>query len=181
MANHKLSISVVRTLNPEVLMLIDTSVYSEVIPVDCPLLEITVPGFSRSCTFENLDVNFSKVITACDLELTTGDCTNTKTNLPDGVYAIRYSVSPNSVVKVEYNHLRTTNLELMYSERLCEMDLGDCEPSSSTKAKMLLLDEIGIYIKAAVAHVEVCHHSRKGMQLYTYAKKLLQRLDCKNC
>ena len=51
----------------------DTSVYTDLIPVVCEQLNITVPGFQYSV---QLDVNagFIENITACDLNLQTSNC-----------------------------------------------------------------------------------------------------------
>ena len=64
---------------------------------------------------------------------------------------------------------------------LCELDLEACAPSADKEAKMKLLAEIRMYIESAVAKVEYCHEPEKGMQLYTYAKKLLSKFNCQSC
>jgi hypothetical protein len=73
MANHVLSLEVPTVLNTCILTVMDTSVYTDLIPVVCETLAITVPGFNHSV---ELPVNsgFIQNITACDLGLQTADC-----------------------------------------------------------------------------------------------------------
>ena len=46
MANHVLSLEVPTVMNTCILSIFDTSVYSPLIPVTYPILNITVPGFT---------------------------------------------------------------------------------------------------------------------------------------
>jgi hypothetical protein len=114
MANHVLSLEVPTVMNTCILSIFDTSVYSDLIPVNCPTLQITVPGFSYS-TELTVTPNFNQAITACDLKLQTQNCGTSYTDIPDGIYIIKYSVSPNDIVFVEYNHLRITKALKTYN------------------------------------------------------------------
>jgi hypothetical protein len=156
MAQHVLSLEAPDTMNPCILRVVDTSVYNQDTPVECPILEITLPGF-------------------------TSGCGTTFNNLPDGIYILKWSVSPNDKVYAEYNHLRITKALIMYNEALCELDLGTCEPGSETEKKLDTLRKIRMYLDAAKAKVEVCHEPRKGLELYKYAVKLLNKFECKSC
>ena len=90
-------------MNEFILMILDTSVYQTVdpaIPIICPTLNITVPGFNYSNQIEGVTMtNFVNTghitLTACDLQLQTSNCGTQYFNLPDGIYVIKYSVSPN--------------------------------------------------------------------------------------
>ena len=48
-------------MNTCILSIFDTSVYSELIPVSCPLLTITVPGFAYSVQIP-VSPNFNETI-----------------------------------------------------------------------------------------------------------------------
>lgn len=183
MAKHVLSLEVPDTLNCQIIRIADTSVYSDDIPVDCPILNVTVPGFNYSVEFGEADISagFSLNLTACDLELQTDNCGTTYNTLPDGIYIIKYSVSPNDAVYVEYNHLRVCKLLNTYNNVLCDLDVSNCEPETDIVKKLDLLSTIRRYIDAAKAKVETCHEPKKGMELYTYAKKLLDKFDCTSC
>ncbi len=108
MANHVLSLEVPTVMNTCILKIMDTSVYSDLLPVTCPTLNVTVPGFNYSNQLEGAQmVEFvasgNITLTACDLQLQTTNCGTQYANLPDGIYIIKYSVSPNDQVFVEYN------------------------------------------------------------------------------
>jgi hypothetical protein len=183
MAQHVLSLEAPDTMNPCILRVVDTSVYNQDTSVECPILEITLPGFSYPVQFgeDKILPGFIENLTACDLEVQTSGCGTTFNNLPDGIYILKWSVSPNDKVYAEYNHLRITKALIMYNEALCELDLGTCEPGSETEKKLDTLRKIRMYLDAAKAKVEVCHEPRKGLELYKYAVKLLNKFECKSC
>lgn len=184
MAKHVLSLEAPDTLNLCQLRIVDTSQYNEMAEVKCPLLEITLPGFNYSVQIEEsdgLEPGFMLNLTACDLEVQTENCGSTFNNLPDGIYVIKYSVSPNEYVYVEYNHLRIAKALTLYNNILCDLDIGACEPDSKLEKQLKQLRKIRMYLDAAKAKVEICHEPRKGMELYKYAMKLLGKFDCKSC
>jgi hypothetical protein len=180
MANHILSLEVPTVMNPCILKIFDTSVYSTLIPVTCPTLNITVPGFGYSVQLDVTE-NFAETITACDLQLQTTDCGTVNVDIPDGVYIIKYSVSPNETVYVEYNHMRITQALNKYYNVLCDVDVAACDPPFKIKQRLEELRLIFMYLQAAKGKVEFCHEPQKGMSLYNYAMKLLNKMTCTNC
>lgn len=183
MANHVLSLEVPDTLNSGVLRVVDTSVYNSQIAITCPELVITPPGFTNSILFAQPEIQpgFIVNLTACDLGLQTSQCGSTFYQIPDGIYVIKYSVSPNDIVYVEYNHLRITAALKMVEEVLCDLDLGACEPPTSIKDVLNNVTLVKRYLDAAKAKVEFCHEPQKGMELYNYAVKMLKKIGCKSC
>lgn len=177
---HKLSLEIPTVLNDCILKLFDTSVYADMLPITCPILQITVPGFT---TAENIVFvpGSSPVLTACLLGLQSTNCDTELHAIPDGIYIVKYSVSPNETVYVEYNHLRITKALNRYKSILCDLELAACEPSEKVKKRLERLTEIKSYLDAAKAKVEYCHEPDKGMTLYNYAIKLLDKLECKTC
>jgi hypothetical protein len=180
MANHVLSLEVPTVMNSCILSINDTSIYADIVPVTCPTLNVTVPGFSYSTQID-VTAGFSEILTACDLQLQTTQCGEVYGNLPDGIYIIKYSVSPNDLVYVEYNHLRITQALIRYNKALCDLDLAACTPPEKVQEKLEKLRMIRMYLDAAKAKVEFCHEPQKGMSLYNYAIKLLNKFDCKTC
>ena len=180
MANHVLSLEVPTVMNSCIMKLFDTSVYTPLLPVTCPTLNITVPGFGYSVQIDTTE-NFAETITACDLQLQSTQCGEVYAELPDGIYIIKYSVSPNDLVYVEYNHLRITKALTRYNKAMCDLDLAACDPPAKVKEKLDKLMMIRMYLDAAKAKVEFCHEPQKGMTLYNYAIKLLNKLECINC
>jgi len=183
MAQHILSLEVPDTMNQGILRVMDTSIYNPIIPVTCPLLEVTLPGFNYSVQFTDpvIEPGFIVNLTACDFGIQTVQCGSVLANLADGIYIIKYSVSPNDQVYVEYNHLRITAALTNYQSILCELDLGTCDPPQQIKDKLNKLRLINMYLQAAKAKVEFCHNPAEGMQLYNYAVKLLAKMECKSC
>ena len=177
MANHVLSLEVPTVMNSCIMKLFDTSVYTTLLPVTCPTLNITVPGFGYSVQL-NTTENFAETITACDLQLQTVDCGTVNYDIPDGIYIIKYSVEPKNLVYVEYNHLRITTALNRVRAIYCELDLGACEPPTNIMNKLNQLRLVEQYLSAAKAYVEDCHNPKKGMELYTYAMKQLDKLSC---
>jgi len=180
MAQNVLSLEVPDTMNKCVLRVQDMSIYNPQKPAVCPLLQITLPGFKLPVQFTDVQIQlgFSLNLTACDLELQTQNCGSKYNDLPDGIYIIRYSVSPNDIVYVEYNHLRITCALNKVQAVYCDLDLAACDPAAVVKEKLNQIRLIQQYLYAAKAQVEFCHQPQKGMELYRYALKLLGKLTC---
>jgi len=183
---HQLSLHVLDSINDWGLSIHDTSLYSTSIPVNCPTLQVLPPGFVTAALFDDTTIpsiapGFSRTFTACDLGLQTRNCGLSYNCLPDGLYVIKYSVSPNDVVFVEYNHLRMTQALKKYLEKLCELELAPCQPEKIKADRLKELMQIKGYLDAAKAMVEVCHEAKKGMDLFNYAVRLLDKLNCKIC
>lgn len=183
MSQHILSLENIDTMNPCQLLIMDTSVYNQNAPVQCQLLQITLPGFNQAVNFQEdvIEPGFNRVFTACDLEVQTANCGTEFNNLPDGIYIYKWSVSPNDQVYAEYNHLRITRALLRYQTLMCELDVQACEPTTELKKQLDKLTEIRQFLEAAKIKVEVCHEPNKGMELFTYAIKLLDKYQCKSC
>ena len=190
-AKHILSLEVPDVANCEILRIYDTSTYADNLGIDCPELLITPPGFHQAALIK-VEPNFDLNITAC--ALTVGGTANTQTvslqstncgtervQLQDGIYIIKYSVSPNDKVYVEYNYLRTTILLSTYYKKLCELDITPCEPTSTRKQLLAEMKYIRTLIDAAKAKVEYCQSPNEGMELYNFAKKKLQKITCDVC
>lgn len=184
---HKLSLHIPNTMDDWQLVIQDTSIYADLIPVSCPTLQIQLPGFITATTVTDTTIpnplapGFIRQFTACSLNVQTESCGTRYDCLPDGIYIIKYSVSPNDVVFVEYNHLRITKALKQWNEKLCELDMAPCDPDKEKKAKLDELMEIKAFLESAKNRVEYCHKANEGMELYNYAKKRLDKLDCKTC
>jgi len=182
MAQHVLSLEAPDTLNPALLRLIDTSIYIDMLTLTCPILKIAVPGFNTSVIIPNVSPEFDNLlITACDLGLQNSQCGTDYAQIPDGIYIINWSVSPNEIVYVEYNHMRITQALIKIRNAYCNLDLGVCDPPVDVKLKLENLRLIQSMLQASKSFVEYCHNPNKGMQLYAYAIKLLNKFDCSPC
>lgn len=181
MAKHILSLEIPDILNDCIIRVIDTTIYADKLNVECPYLDVLAPGFSCAVRFD-ADPGFCNWnITACDLQIQTVNCGITFDVLPDGIYAIKYSIAPNEYAYVEYNHLRMTKALLKLQEVLCALDVSNCDPLPEVKEKLKELRLIEQMLKAAKAKVEFCHNPEAGMDLYEYATKRLDKLACTVC
>lgn len=181
MAKHSLSLDIPTTLNECILPVMDTSIYADKVPVECAYLDVVPPGFNYAARIE-VEQNFCLInLTACDLQIQTRGCDVVYDTIPDGVYVIKYSVAPNEYVFVEYNHLRITNALKKLEKVLCAIDVATCDPLPETKEKLEEVRLIEMLLKAAKSKVEFCHKPGQGMDLYEYALKRLNKLDCTIC
>ena len=180
MAKNALSLDIPDTTNDCILRIIDSSIYASGVPVECLTLDITPPGFFQAYQYLNLSPLFSVNLTACDIGLQTYACDTIKNTFSDGVYIIRYSVSPNDKVFVEYNHLRITAALKKFEALLCCLDLKGCAPTSDLTKELNEVQLLMTFLKAAKANVEYCHHPGKGMELYNYVISRLSKISCRN-
>lgn len=183
MAQHVLSLESPDTLNKCILRLVDTSVYNSQVVTKCPLLQVTLPGFNVPVQFDETQIQpgFNLNLTACDLDLQVNQCGTVYNDLPDGIYILKYSVSPNELVYVEYNHLRITCALYKLQQIYCDLDLGTCDPPDRITDILDQLTMIQHYLNAAKAQVEFCHQPSKGMELYRYAMTLINKIMCTSC
>lgn len=178
MEKHQLALDIPDTLTKCIFRVVDASIYSSLVPIECLKLEITPPGFSSVYTFENLEPSFLENLSACDIGLQTTNCGNYYNDFPDGVYIVKYSISPNDIVYVEYNHLRITVALNKINDLLCCMDVQGCEPQGPLKQQLKEVQLLQTLLKAAKAKVEYCHNPRQGMDIYNYVMKRLNKLSC---
>lgn len=173
---HQLSLEMPESNNPCVLRVFDTSTYAEDLQINCGYLRITSPGYNLPVAIE-VQPHFNLVLNACTLGLQTEGCGTDSEVIPDGIYVINYTVSPNSSVYTEYNYLRVTQTHNRYMALLAELEMGACEPDADIKEKLKELRLIKSFIEAAKAKVEYAHEPEAGMDIFVYAKKRLERLS----
>ena len=177
---HQLSLDIPHTNNPRIFRIFDISIYTDVLPIKCGTLQITSPGFNIPVNI-TVDPEFNLILTACNLGIQTENCSDTSAVLPDGIYIIRYSVSPNTNVFVEYYHLRVTQFVNRYNQLLCNLEVAACEPTAEVRAQLNELRLIKSFIDVAKIKVEDCHETGEGMDLLLYAQKRLMKLDGAVC
>jgi hypothetical protein len=177
---HLLSLEVTPTNNSRVFRIADTSNYSNLLQVVGGELKITSPGFNVP---QKIDVlpGFNLVLNSCTLGIQHEGCASSSYPLPDGIYVIHYSVSPNLAVYVEYNHLRVTQTLNKYFNELCKLEMAACEPTADIMAQLKELRLIKDFIDAAIAKVEYCNDPEKGMELLLYAQQQLNKYANKYC
>ena len=128
---------------------------------------------------KNFDIRF----TATDLAIQ-AEFPEVLTCLPDGLYIIQYSVSPNDVKYVKYYHLRTTRAMNTYNKELCKIQLAQCEPTAELKQRLADLRYIKMLLDAAKAKAEYCHAPDQAQDMLNYANKLMKKFQegcCVTC
>ena len=166
-AEHILSLEIPLVANKKIFTISDTSSYASAMGVNDPELLILPPGFSSPASImvgAGFNINFD----ACDLGLQTQNCDTQQDDLPDGIYVVRYRVQPHDKAYVEYNHLRVSNILAKYYDKLCQLDITPCEPTSDKKFMISELKYVRTMIDAAIAKVEYCHGPMEGMNLYNF-------------
>lgn len=186
---HQLYLDIPDTNNVSIFRVVDASIYAEGLDVKCATLQITSPGFTSPAeidvtTYASSGVaSFNLVLNACTLGIMNGNCSPQAPALPDGIYKIKYSVSPNDQVYVEYYHLRLTQTLNVYNQQLCKLELATCEPPVEIRARLNELRLIRSYFEAAKIKAEDCHDPNLAMELLLYANKRLEKYigGCKDC
>jgi hypothetical protein len=181
---HILSLDVLDVSAPHILKIADTSVYADpvLLPVECPRLEIWLPGMNTAARLEGLAPGFVQSVSLRDLGLAGANPDDHEPcELPDGLYRIRYSVSPNDRVFVEYNHLRTVRAMNGYLSELCRVRLEACEPTPEQHQQLHDLRYIKQYLEAAKAKAEICGAPLQAVEMLAYAEKLLDRYRRGTC
>lgn len=169
---HQLFLEIPDTNNVKVFRITDTSIYADSLERKCPTLQITSPGYTQPVSIEVL-TGFNLVLNACTLGLLNSGCDSESPQLPDGVYSIRYSVSPNDKIYVDYYHLRVSQTRNILNNEYGRLELAACEPNRDVKERLVELRLIDSYIKAAKVWVEDRHDVERGMELLLFAKKRL--------
>ena len=180
-AKHILSLEIPDCVsNCDIFSIKDTSEYvsADILNKDCGHLYITPPGFETPQKLLKVKPMFDLHLSACALGVQTSGCDECRNALADGIYTIRYSVSPHDKVYVEYNFLRTTLIINNYYQKLCDLNLQTCEPTDATKKLTSEMKFIRTMIDAAKAKVEYGHSPKEGMDLYNFALGRLKKITC---
>lgn len=167
----KLDISIVNTYNSSVLSIADVSYYPTGFVINNPYIEITPPGFPKqTIIFSPKSLN---VFNSIQLQTSGDTCI---TNLPDGIYKLKYSIQPNYQNYVERSYLRIDNLMEKFDSAFLKIDINECDTKikENMRAK---LDEIEIYIQAAMAAANKCN-DKLAYDLFLKASKYLDNLNC---
>ena len=99
MATNSLSLNIPDIMTDCVLRIEDTSIYDPLMPYICPTVQVLVPGY-RDCvsfndtTTPSIGKNFILNLSACHLGIQTSRCGDEFNSLPDGIYVIKYALSP---------------------------------------------------------------------------------------
>lgn len=157
----------------------DSSFYNPKIKVENAILEVTPPGYLEPVKF-NVKDHFSIVLNSSNLKLAKVNVYRDLKDLSDGIYEIKYSINPNNKLWVEYDHFRTSALYRSYYEKLAKLKLDPYPLSLENQKHLKKLREAEVFLKAAKVEVEYSNNRSRGLDLYNYAKELIND-TCKHC
>lgn len=161
----QLDLLMLDTHNAKHLAIGDASSYPNNFSINTPTLEITPPSFpTKSIPFEARTI---QVFNSFTLGITCVEDTCSLTDLPDGIYKVKYSIAPAYLYYVEKNFLRVDNLYKKFDTAYLKMDL-----CIGKRSEEKILNEIEGYIQGAIAASNSCA-LKLSMQLYNKANTLL--------
>jgi ribosome-associated translation inhibitor RaiA len=167
-----LNILVVPTYDLNTMNIVDASTYVGT-PSD-PSIEIKVPGFDVvNIPFTINDYN---IFTSASLQIT---ATGVNQPLPDGIYHLKYSITPAYENYVEKSFMRVDKLQQKFDEAFMKLDMMECDRAIKTQAKVEL-SSIYFFIQGAIAAANNCA-TVIANKLYNQADKALTTFMKNDC
>lgn len=178
MSQHILSLQVNNTYNEGIFIVQDTSIYASGLGVACQSLQITPPGFTTPTVIVPTTQNFQFILNACTLGIVgpTG-CSDMCPNIPDGVYGLYYSVSPNDQVFVGYQYLRIVSAINRLNGYLCKLQLPNCLPGQELTYELNNISIIRNYLISAQTNVNDLNQIQDGVNSYRFAIDLMNKMS----
>lgn len=173
MADLKLDILVVPTYNTLTLGIADASTYPST--PSAPTIQITVPGFGIvTLPFVPNDFNlFNSTILGI-----TGP-TDDLLPIPDGVYYLKYSITPAYINYVDRTIIRVEQLQEKFDAAFMKLDMMECDLAIKTQSKVEL-NSIYFFIQGAIAAANNCAVDQAN-KLYNQANKMLNNFIKSDC
>lgn len=170
---RNLNLNVVESYDLRTLVIQDISDYDGLVPIN-PIIEVKAPGANCFYPFYTTVGWCSKVLNCDNLHICCVNCPVKLSDLPDGIYEIKYSIDPNVYTVVEFNHFRTSSLSKQLVSVTCDFFGRKCDYKKSEYGAFLdMLTEIKFTLDTAKWKVEECLESQEGLDLYEKAKTLL--------
>jgi len=164
-----LNFTVVDMHNPIIIGIADISFYPSGFTILNPTMEITPPAFPTIVKpFVTGGIN---VFTSNDLNITCVTTAAQLTDLPDGIWSVKMSISPPIQWNIEKSFIRTEILQQKFGRAFLKADLMDCNLSGN-RENMKALDEIYFYIQSSIAAANECNYIL-AMNLYRLANTML--------
>lgn len=175
MPTLKLDFLVVPTYNTLTLGVIDSSTYLTEPPVVVsPTIEINVPGFDVAVI--PFSVNNFNIFTSANLGITT---VGINQPLPDGVYHIKYSITPANINFVEHSIMRIDKIQEKFDGAFMKLDMMECDRAIKNQSK-IDLNTIYFFIQGSVAAANNCAIVQ-AIKLYNKANSMLDKFINNNC
>lgn len=167
----KLNILPIDTHDVRTLGLADISFYPQSVAIVNPTIQITPPGYNKltiAFTAKNVTIYNSTILEiSCDDEI--------MIDLPDGIWKVKYTITPADTYFVEKSFLRTEKIQQLWGDAfLC------LNASCSDHAKKLMqeeLEDIWFLIQGAIADANQCN-DMEAMNKYRLAMSMLNSFNC---
>ena len=167
---------VINTYNAQTLGVADTSIYDTDPPVVvAPTMTITIPGFSTPVNIPFIPNDFN-VYNSATLGLSVYP---TLLPLPDGIYNLKYTVTPAYTYNVEKNFMRIDQIQEKYDKAFMKLDMMECDNAIRTQSKVTL-SSIYFMIQGSVAAANNCAVDTAN-KLYVQADRMLDNFIKNNC
>jgi len=153
MAEPKLNLLFPETHDAQSLLIADISVYPVPYSIVNPTIEITVPGFN-TLTLPFTAQGFT-VYNSMSLEITCSDLDCELIDLPDGIYRVKYSITPAYRYFVNKSFLRINKLQEKFDTVYLRLDFMQCD-QAIREEDFEVLDTIQTYINGAIAAANNC-------------------------
>jgi len=168
-----LDILVINTYNAETLGIADNSVYD--IAITAPTINITVPGEAPiALPFVPNDFN---VFNSTSLGLT--PVGQPLTPLPDGVYLLRYTITPATTYFVDKSIMRTQLIQEKFDSAFMRLDMMECDSAIRMQSKVTL-NSIYYMIQGSIAAANNAAVATAN-KLYAQADRMLDNFIRTNC
>ncbi len=183
MSQHILSLDIPTTTNPKTFRIVDTSEYIPgITPTNC-FVQILPPASTTARQYA-VQPGFNLIVNASNLRIARAKKASDLVDLPDGIYTIKYSVTPNDKNYVEYYYLHNAGQYQRYIALICDLySKRKFIPYKEFATRRNELWKVGKVIKDAKSLVEDCGKDRDGLNLYREATELLDsyQTNCHDC
>lgn len=183
---HQLDITYHNTFNCLSLKIEDNSVYDDNLPVKNIILEIKPPGLFGYIPFYFANKKWKSITLNCStLKLCCTEQPCKFSELPDGIYDIKYSIEPNLVTILEFSHMRVCKLMTIYI-KLLGLFYSSKHMNTKTDNEKIELEFLKIKdtIDNSIYAVEELADNVLGLDFYEEASKRLNKInngDFTNC
>lgn len=176
---HYLDIIYHNTYNLKSLKIEDNSIYDEDLDVDNLILEVKPPGSLGYEHFYFANKKWKSITLNCaTLKLC---CTKQPckfSDLPDGIYDMKYSINPNLSTLIELSHMRTSKIMSNYAKLtglyFSNRHLYTRKQNDQILEELLLIKDT---IDASVYAVEERLDNTLGIELYEEAAKKIKNIN----
>lgn len=177
MAEPRLNLLFPDTHDSKYLLIADVSSYPSPFTISSPTIEITPPGFP--VVVLPFTAQGFTVYDSMPLEITCSDLDCEKIALPDGIWHVKYSITPAYRYFVNKSFLRINHLMEKFDRVYLKLEFMQCDMAIKSEDKKVL-DTINTYINGAISAANNCLDTL-AMQLYNKASKYIDDFINNRC